>query len=256
MNTTRCVLIAAISISAQACVTTTSDRPQAASREDAAQANLNLGAAYVRQGDHELALEKLERALEQDSSLAEAHSTIAIVYDQLGEMEEAEQHYERATRLQPSNADVHNNYAVFLCRQDRWSDAEPHFRRAASNARNRGPEVALTNAGRCAWNADNLEAAEEYFRRALEENSRFPDALLSMLEIEYQRGNYLQARAFMQRAFEEREPEARELLLCFNIEQALDNPQAAADCERELRENFPRSAELAQLRELERDAAQ
>ncbi len=151
---------------------------------------------------------------------------------------------------------MHNNYAVFLCRQGRWSDAEPHFRRAANNSRNKGPEVALTNAGQCAWNAGNAEAAEEYFRRALERNPRYADALLWMLELEYGRGNYLQARAFMQRAFEVREPEARELLMCFNVEQALDNPEGAADCAQALRENFPRSTELAQLRELERDAAQ
>lgn len=256
MNILRWFVLVAVTAPAAACVTTTSELPRPASDEEAAQANLNLGAAYVRQGDYELALEKLDRALEQDPRLAEAHSTIAIVYDQLGETEQAEEHYERATQLQPGNADVQNNYAVFLCRQGRWAAAEPHFRRAANNSRNRGPEVALANAGQCAWNAGNAAAAEEYFRTALERNPRFADALLGMLELEYQRGNYLQARAFMQRAFELREPEARELLLCFNIEQALENPEGAEACEQDLRQNFPRSAELSQLRELERDAAQ
>lgn len=256
MNMLRGLLIGAALAAVQACVSTDQQLPAPASNEDAAEANLNLGAAYVRQGDYELALEKLERAVDQNPRLAEAHSTLAIVYDQLGETRQAERHYERATRLQPSNADVQNNYAVFLCRQGRWEEAEPHFRRAANNMRNTGPEVALTNAGQCAVDAGNREAAEDYFRRALERNPRFGDALLGMLELEYQRGNHLQARAFMQRAFELREPEARQLLLCVNIERSLGNPDRAADCEEELRENFPQSAELAQLREQERDAAQ
>lgn len=258
MNTLRGLLILAACALSQACVTANQELPEPASDEDAARANLNLGAAYVRQGDYELALEKLERAVDQNPRLAEAHSTLAIVYDQLGETDNAERHYERATRLQPSNADVQNNHAVFLCRQGRWEEAEPHFRRAVNNTRNMGPEVALTNAGQCALDADNRAAAEEYFRSALERDPQFVDALLGMLEVEYDRGNNLQARAFMQRAFEVRDPEARQLLLCVNIERELGNSERAADCEQELREDFPQSAELARLRERERerDAAQ
>lgn len=256
MNILRYASIVAISMTAQACVTATSELPRPASDEEAARANLNLGAAYVRQGDLELALEKLERAIDLNSRLPEAHSTIAVVYDQLGETDLAERHYRRATQLQPGSADVHNGYAVFLCRQGRWSDAEPHFERAANNTRNTGPEIALTNAGQCAWSAGNVEAAEQYFRAALDRNPRYLDALISMLEIEYRRDNYLQARAFMQRAFEIREPDARQLLMCFNIEQALENADDASQCREDLRANFPRSTELAQLRELERDGGQ
>lgn len=256
MNTFRCVLIVAISISAQACVTATSELPSPASDEDAARANLNLGSAYAQQGDYELALERLERAIDLNPRLADAHRALAFVYDQLGETDEAADHYERAARLEPGNADIQNSFAVFLCRQGRWSEAEPHFRRAVENSRNTQPAVALTNAGECAEAANDMDAAERYFRAALESNPRFVDALLAMLELEYRRGNYFQARAFMQRAFELREPEARELYMCFNIERALENSDGASDCREQLREDYPRSTELAQLRELERDAGQ
>ena len=60
------------------------------SDSDAAIANMNLGAGYLRQGNTELAIERLRRALVQDPRLVDAHSTIAVAYDQIGKLEDAE----------------------------------------------------------------------------------------------------------------------------------------------------------------------
>jgi type IV pilus assembly protein PilF len=237
----------------QGCVTTSST-PEV-SDEDAAQANLNLGSAYLRQGRADLALEKLERAIEQNPRLALAHSTIALAYDQLGDTEQAEQHYRRATQLEPQNPAAANSYAVFLCRHDRWHEAEPYFRRAAGNPRYATPAAALTNAGVCARNAGEKDKAEQYLRAALEKAPKFPDALYNLMELSYQDGNYLQARAFLQR-YRAVSPESAPLLwMCFRVEQALNNADGAEQCAAELREDFPDSAEVAQLRQL-RDAEQ
>lgn len=226
----------------------------AVSDENAAVANLNLGAGYLRQGNPQLALEVLQRALRQNPRLANAHSTIALAYDQLNEPAQAEEHYRRATQLEPANAAAQNSFAVFLCRQNRWEDAERSFRRAIDNPRYQTPWVAATNAGTCARGANELDKAEEYFRTALNRNERYPDALRGLMELSYQSGNYLQARAFMQRALDEQTPDARLLWLCFHIEQELDDPDAARDCADQLRRNFPQSPEFAQIRGLESDA--
>lgn len=248
------ISLLAVCLSLQGCVSTggVSERP--VSKTDAARANYNLGAAYLRQGRADLAVENLKRALEENPRFADAHSAIALAYDQLGDLESAEEHYKRATQLDPSNAAAQNIYAVFLCRHDRWPEAERYFQRAADNSRYETPEAALTNAGTCARNAGDLEKAEQYFRAALERNPEYPDALDSMLELSYQQKNYLQARAFIQRSFEAHEPNARQLWLCFRVEQELDNPDRAEQCARRLRTEFPDSPEFAQLRELERDA--
>lgn len=224
------------------------------SDDEAAIANVNLGAAYLRQGRPELALESLQRALRQNPRLASAHSTIALAYDQLNELEDAEEHYRRATQLEPSNAAAHNSYAVFLCRQNRWDEAERVYRRAIDNPRYATPWVALTNAGTCARGANNLEEAEQYYREALARNDRYPDALRGMMELSYQSGNYLQARAFMQRAFAVQPPDARLLWLCFHIERGLEDGEAAQSCADQLRQDFPQSAEFAQIRGLGSDA--
>ena len=214
---------------------------------DAAVANMNLGSGYLRQGRLDLAIERLQRALDQNPRLADAHATIAIAYDQLGSNEDAEKHYKRATQLEPQNPAAANSYAVFLCRQNRWKDAEPYFRRAADNREYATPEVALTNAGVCARDSGDLEAAQSYFREALTRSPAFPDALTNMMDLSYQGGNYMQARAFVQRYLEARPATAAVLLVCYRVERELKNVAAADKCAMQLRSGFQDSRELAQL---------
>ena len=222
----------------------------AGSDRAAAEANVSLGAGYIRQGRLDLALQRLERALEQDPRYADAHATIAIAYDQLGRMEDAERHYRRATQLEPDNPAAANSYAVFLCRQGRWRDAEGYFKRAAENPFYPTPEAALSNAGVCARDAGDLEAAEEYLRAALDKNPTFADALATLTDVSYRQGEYLQARAFLQRYRDVQEDTAPILALCVRIEQQLRNRAAAEECAAELRKAFPAAAETAQLNEL------
>ena len=239
-----CVALAALT----ACVSSGGSLSEPASGSEAAIANMNLGAGYLRQGNTTLAIERLQRALAQDPNLVQAHTTIALAYDQIGNLEEAESHFKRATQLNQSDGSAANGYAAFLCTHgNRWVEAQPYFRRAADDTNYGTPEVALSNAGVCARDAGELEAAEENFRAALMRNPRYADALLNMLEITYQRGEYLQTRAFMQRYLDVRPATAPVLLMCVNAERALNNAAAADRCAAQLRSGFPGSPELQQL---------
>src|SRR5688572_30849986 len=173
MNTLRLASLYAALVVLAACVSNSGSVSERASDNEAAIANMNLGAGYLRQGNTELAIERLQRALVQDPRLVLAHSTIALAYDQIGSYDDAEEHFRRATQLDPDDGAAANAYAAFLCsRQSRWADAEPYFRRAAADENYGTPEVALTNAGICARDAGELEAAEENFRTALTRNPR------------------------------------------------------------------------------------
>jgi type IV pilus assembly protein PilF len=210
---------------------------------------MNLGAGYLRQGRPDLAIERLTRALDQNPRLADAHSIIALAYEQQGIAEQAEEHYRRATQLEPNNPAAANAYATFLCRTNRFDQAEPLFRRAANNPVYNTPEVALTNAGLCARSAGNNAKAEEYFRAALNEQPRFADALRNMMDLSYQSENYMQTRAFVQRYLEAQPASPDVLLMCYNVEQRLNNRLAADRCAERLRSGFPTSAEFAQLQD-------
>src|SRR6185503_4873510 len=109
MSTLRSACIALAAAALTACVTSGGSVGEPASDNEAAIANMNLGAGYLRQGNMELAIERLQRALVQ------AHTTIALAYDLIGNLEEAESHFKRATELDSSDGSAANGYAAFLC---------------------------------------------------------------------------------------------------------------------------------------------
>lgn len=246
-------VLVACAVLSTACVSTGARRE--ATAEEAALANLSLGVGYLSGGRPDIAVEALQRAINLDPRLADAHSALAVAYDQLEDSEQAEAHHLRATQLDPGNPESQNSYAVFLCRQDRWEDAKRYFERATSSQRGPVPDATMVNAAVCARGANDLPAAEAYFRAALRANPISVDALSGMIELSYQIENFLQGRAFVQRLFAAVTPNARHLLLCYSIEAALDAMPAASDCARRLRDQFPGSQEAAQLRELERNEA-
>ena len=223
----------------------------AASADGAAVANLNLGAAYLREGRLTLALERLDRALAHDPRLAEAHSAIATVYDRLGDIDGARDHHRRAIRLAPDDPAAANSYGVFLCRHERWSDAEPMFLRAAGSPRYRTPEVALTNAGICARGAGDGATAERYLRDALARNPAYPDGLFNMAELAFANNELDEARGFLGRHFDAAPDSPQAAWLCFRVETGLGNSGNALRCASMLREQFPESVEWAQLERFE-----
>lgn len=245
--TTRLIVLFLTLLLLQACASSGGGRRSDA---DAAVANLNLGAQYLRQGRYDVAVDRLQRALEQDPRNADVHSTLAVAYDTQGRTDLAEEHYQRAAELAPQNPSVANSYGVFLCRNARWEEAQPYFRRAADTVNYSG-EVALTNAGVCALEANAPQAAEQYLREALQRNPQFADALSGMVDVSVRNEDFLRARGFMQRYVEIEAPTAALLLTCYRIEMALNDRTAADRCASQLRERFPNSVEDRSLRELQ-----
>jgi type IV pilus assembly protein PilF len=233
-----------------ACVTTTTNDPKPAEDpEEAARINTQLGAEYLKQGNMELARDKLEKAIEQNPQLASAHTYLALVYDELGDIDKSEDHYERALRLEPGVATTLNLYGAFLCRHDREKDAERYFEEAAKDRRYKTPEVPLTNAGVCLLRVPDQKGAEGYFRQALEANPRFQDALWQMSRLSFDRANYLQARAFLQRYSEVGIMNAQALWLGVRVERSLGDHQAADRYAQRLQQEFPNSDEARLLAE-------
>jgi type IV pilus assembly protein PilF len=235
------------------CVTEGPRPTEPASDDEAAMANLNLGVGYLQQGRPDAAVDALERALSLNPRLVDAHSTIALAYDQLDDPEQAETHHRRATQLDPDDPDAQNRYAVFLCRYNRWSDAERYFERAIDSPRYPNRQLAMLNAATCARSANALETAERYLRMVLDEEPDNVAALEGMVDLSIRGGDYLQARAFVQRLLSATRPEASHLLYCFVVEDQLGDDSAASACATDLRTRFPDSSEVRRLTELQRD---
>ena len=244
------IAAAALTIVASGCVTSDPGRAQnKGSPQEAAQINFELGAEYMRQGKLELARERLERAVSQDPGLAPARSALALVYDRQGDTALADEQYRRAVRIAPDDASIQNTYAVFLCKRQRYDEAVDYFTRAASNPRYGTPEAALTNAGVCLLQKPDPVGAENYFRRALQRNPTYSEALLQMAALSLERGNFLRARAFVQRYLAQHPPAPEILWIGVRAEQALGDPDAVERHSTELRKKFPSSREALLLAE-------
>ncbi|MDP1707926.1 MAG: type IV pilus biogenesis/stability protein PilW [Gammaproteobacteria bacterium] len=221
----------------------TEDRP-----DTLAETHVKLGMGYMQQGKPDIALGKLQRALELDPNLASGHNAIAILYDQLGRVDTAEEHYKRALALAPQDSSAHNNYGTFLCsRRNRLDEAEQEFLKALENPLYATPELAYENAGLCAQRKPDLVKAEQYFRRALELRQTLPVSLYQMALINFETGRHLPARAYLQRYAEVASHTPQSLWLGIRIERVLGDKDAVASYSVYLKGNFPDSDEAKLL---------
>lgn len=246
------VVVLAVGMLVSACSTTgrqsdalkaTEDRP-----ETLAETHVQLGIGYMQQGKLDIALGKLQRALDLDPNLASAHNAIAVLYVHLGRLDTAEEHYERAVALAPQDSAAHNNFGTFLCgRRNQLDKAEQEFLKALENPLYDTPELAYENAGLCAQRKPDLVKAEQYFRKALELNPRLPVSLYQMALISFEDGRHLPARAYLQRYSEVASHNSQSLWLGIRIERVLGDKNAVASYALSLRGNFPDSEEAKLL---------
>jgi len=223
--------------------------------EKAAAVNAELAITYMKQGNLRAAREKIDRALEQNPRTADTQMVAGFIYDRLGEDKKAASHYEQAVKLAgKNNPDVLNNAAVFLCRKGDKKRGEGYFLQAAASPLYGTPEVAFTNAGRCARDDGRPEDAERYFRQALALKPNLPDPLLQLAGIEQETGHGLQARAFVQRYHEAAPASSASLWLGYRIERDLGDRAAAEEYARRLKMEFPTSVETGQLYDREQKA--
>jgi type IV pilus assembly protein PilF len=239
------------------CVTETTGRMAAEENtEEAAKVNLQLGIAYLRQGDLQAAQVKLEKSAEQAPSDVITQTALGLLYQELGDMPGAEAHFRKAAQLEPKNPDTLNSLAAFICRSDGRSDeALKIFDRALAISLSQSfsnKAMINTNAGSCAKQID-LARAEGYFRAALAQNPNYLEALIQMADVSFQQENYLQSRAFLQRYLSSAEPSSAVLWLGLKLETAMGDTAAAAEFSRRLRNDFPESLETRMLLEQDRD---
>ena len=237
----RCIRPAATALLAvlllAGCVTTGGSQHEP-DRREAARANTQLGAGYIRNGNDEEARKRLERAISLDDRYAPAHATYALVMARLGEDEAADRHFRRALSLAPENPDFRNNYGAFLCARGHPEAAVEQFLRAGETPGYVGRATARTNAGLCLRDRDP-ERDEQLLRKALKLDPQNAVALEQLAWVTYLQGDLMSTRAFIQRFERIAEPVPDMLWLAAQTETALGDEEAAADYRRRLSRSFP-----------------
>lgn len=213
----------------------------------AARLNAQLAVAYLQRGEIAAAREKVEKALKENDRDSAVHTAAALVFERLQDRDQADRHYAEALRLDPKNPELMNNYAVFDCRNGRAAAGQKLFEQAARNPAYTTPEVAYANAGVCARAAGDLAAAEAAFRRALEQRANFPDALLQLADLTFQKGNGLAARGLLERYFQAAPHTADALALAVRVERGLGDATTARRYFDELVNRYPDAVQVREL---------
>jgi type IV pilus assembly protein PilF len=216
---------------------------------EVALSNLNLGIEYMQQQEYEKSLEKLNKALAADPKYTPTYNVLGLLYQRLGKNEEAEQYFKRALSINANDPNTLNNYGQFLCSTKHYDEAQDLFMKAAADPLYETQEIALTNAGTCALHNNHPDVAESYFRQALEKNPRISTALLQMAQLSYTNGNYLSARAYLQRFLVVAPHTPASLWLGIQIERQLGDKNTLASYVLLLKNNFPDSRETGLLKE-------
>lgn len=214
----------------------------------AAELNTRLGVGYLEQGEVQVAMQKLEQAVQQDPEHAPAHLALGIVYQRIDRNEQALEHLKTAVRLAPGDGGAHNSYAALLCQVGRFDEADRQFQAALEDPFYATPAVALANAGSCARRNGREQEAQRYLRRALDFDPMNRTALFNLAELSAAVGNPLQARAFLQRLDAAGGLGARSLLLAVRVERALGSETTAEAYAERLLERYPNSPQASELR--------
>ena len=245
-NISRLILVSLICVFLSAC-TGAKNNTKPMSSEDSAELFLQMGARYLEMDMLQLAKDRLEKGLQLDSSNADIHSTLGVLYERLKRYDDAAEQYREAISIKADDAAIINNYGRFLCERGNEREGMLLLNQALEMPLNSRKWFAYTNAGLCLLRKGDQTQAEIHFRQALQVNSRYAPALFAMQKISYRSGEYMSARAFLERYLAVSKHSPQTLWYAVQTERALGNKDLADVNREKLFTLFPRSKEAQQL---------
>ena len=228
-------------------------KKQAEKAHDAAVYNVQLGLAYMNQGDLERAKEKLDRAVTQDPNSADVHSARAMLFERMNQLSKADEEFRAALKLAPHDPDVINNYAVYLCQNGRTDDGVKRFLEAAHNPLYRTPQAAYTNAGVCLRAAKRDDEARGNFDAAIQLRPNYAEAAFQLASLDFDHGQLAAARGRIDGYIGSFEATPDLLLLGVRVARAQRDAVAAQRYARRLQLDYPGSDQARALATLDKN---
>ena len=211
-----------------------------------ARTRLELASAYFGQGQTEIALDEVKRALVANPNLAEAYNLRALIYAAMGEDRLAEDSFARALQVNPADGGTLHNRAWFLCQRDRFGPAQAQFSAVLALPQYRDAARTLLARGVCYGRDRQWPEAEAALMRAYELEPANPAIGVSLAEVLYQRQDFDRARFYIGRVNDAPgASNAQTLWLAARIERKLGSDSASRQFGARLRERFPQSPEAS-----------
>ncbi len=207
-----------------------------------------LGVRYLNLNKLEIAKENLQHAIRLNNKNAPAFNAMGVLDEKLNKIDAARSHYQTAISLMPDDLGIKNNYGRFLCERGEAEKGMALLTAATTDGLNERPWLAMTNLGRCYMQLAQYQEAETYFIQALQLNNDYSPALLEMQKVNYQQGNFMVAKTYLQRYAQVAEQSPESLLIASQIEGASGNAGMAKHYQTLLITKFPLSAEARRFK--------
>jgi type IV pilus assembly protein PilF len=205
----------------------------------ASQTDIALAEQYIEAGKYEIALDRLQHAVQLEPASADAYTMLGVLYERINRPAQAETSYAKSVKLAPDKGDILNNYGAWLCRSGHPLESDAWFRKALADPFYKTPVVALGNAAACALKAGKPELAESYDRQLLALDATNAGALQEIASTLHQRGDDLHARAFIERLLSASKATPEMLDLAARIEDKLGDNDAARGYRNRIATEFP-----------------
>jgi type IV pilus biogenesis/stability protein PilW len=162
------ILVGILALPTVGCVT--------AKRQERAQARVDLGVAYLREGTSELAIATLREATELDPRNVDAWDRLGLALMSRGAHVEAEHAFERAMVLAPKSASVSLNYSYLLLNLNRPEEAVVLLTGALEDLTYRNPARILNNLGYAELIIGQNDRAIAHLSEAVARSANYCDA--------------------------------------------------------------------------------
>lgn len=209
--------------------------------------HLQLGLAYLEQGNMSAARENLEKARNEAAGDYHTQLAMALYQQKAGDGAGAQQSYQNAQRLAPGNGSVMNNYGAFLCGLGQYVAAQQQFSAAAQAPDDGQVADSFENAGYCFLSAGRTEDARKQFSRALKSDPDKGVPLIAQAARDFEQGKRQDARLMLD-VYNHILPASAESLWLQIRFAALEGRQTNVErYGKQLARNFPQSKQYQQF---------
>ena len=239
------VALAPVCLRGAGCVVTGS-RSATDDQEVVARA-VELGIAYLMQGDTICAKKNMHKALDVDPRSPEAHASLALSFQQEQEWTLAESLFEKAIALDPKNSAARNNFGAFLYAQGRAEEAIAQLQVAVSDQSYARRGQALENLGFAHKSLADIDEAKVAFDRVLSLNLKLGRSMTELALLHFDEEAFEQARLLDARLDEFGSLSSRRLLLCGLVAHHFSDEARAQDCYAAMKKQYPGTDEAKRL---------
>lgn len=221
--------------------------------EKAANINLKMGYAYLKDNQVVRAKSKFVQAMKLDSNNPRVQSGMAHFYEKVEKIDLAEQHYRKAIEIAEQKSEFYDLYASFLTRQNRFKEAERNFEVALRDGSYINIASVYHHAGLCAAKQGNYLKAEQLLNQSYKNNPQDLTPLISLAEIAVEKADYPKALDLIKKCKNLVFTSPKSLLLALKVAEKTQDDDLLVNSELTLKNLFPKSPEYSYYLKLKND---